>query len=156
MITMRPAAEEDRELLRRTHHAAYRDVTVRQFGSWDPPRQDDYFEASWRAGGLTIILVDTMPCGYCQVELRGHDVHLRELVLAPDFQGRGIGTAVVRTVQRQARRLGVPLHLGTLRRNRAVALYRRLGFVECGSTETHLLMEWRPEDGSSDREPDSK
>jgi hypothetical protein len=37
----------------------------------------------------------------------------------------------------------VPVRLGTFRVNRAVNLYRRLGFREVGKTDTHILMEWR-------------
>jgi ribosomal protein S18 acetylase RimI-like enzyme len=34
--------------------------------------------------------------------------------------------------------------LQVLHRNKAVALYRRLGFEPCGETATHLAMRWQP------------
>ncbi len=38
----------------------------------------------------------------------------------------------------------MPARMGALLQNRAVELYRRLGFLETGRTHTHLLFEWSP------------
>ena len=43
----------------------------------------------------------------------------------------------------RARVRGVPVHLGTFTKNRALDLYRRLGFQEIDRTDTHVLLEWR-------------
>jgi len=144
IVTTRAAHENDFEFLRASHHSAYRDVTVRQFGAWDHAQQDEYFKASWDLGGLAVVLTDNVPCGYCQVEVRADDIHLRELVLEPRFQGRGIGTTLLRSLQARAAEQAIPLRLGTLLLNRAVALYERLGFRTTGRTDTLLLMEWMP------------
>jgi ribosomal protein S18 acetylase RimI-like enzyme len=64
--------------------------------------------------------------------------------LLPEFQNRGIGTAVLRELLAHAEGRGVPVQLGTLHANRAAALYRRLGFREIGRTQTHILFEWLP------------
>ena len=70
--------------------------------------------------------------------------HVREIVIAPAFQDRGIGTALLRTTLERAAEQGAPVRLRTNRANyRAAALYRRLGFQNVGRTPTHLLFEWR-------------
>ena len=143
-VTRRPATEEDTELARGIHHAALRDVVERQFGHWDDVAQDRYFEGDWREAQFEMILADGVPCGYVCIEDRAADVHLREIVIAPEFQGRGIGTAIVREVIERARNRGVPARLGALHQNRALALYRRLGFRDVGRTDTHIGLEWRP------------
>ena len=143
-VTRRPATEADAEFARRVHHAAYRDVVERQFGPWDEAAQDRYFARDWGDAVFAIVLADGVPCGYACVEDRAAeaDVHVRELVIAPEHQGRGIGTALLREVQARARERGVPVHLGTFTRNRALALYQRLGFREIGRTESHVLLRW--------------
>jgi ribosomal protein S18 acetylase RimI-like enzyme len=141
-IALRPATDADTEFARRVHHGAYRDVVERQFGPWDDAAQDRYFARDWRDATFEIILADGRPCGYACLEDRAADVHVRELVIAPEFQGRGIGTALLRRVQQRARDRGVPVHLGTFAQNRALALYRRLGFREVERTDSHVILRW--------------
>jgi len=141
-----PATAADRDFARRVHHLAYRDVVERQYGAWVEAQQDGFFESSWDSAPHDIIVVDGEPCGYVSIEDHITDVHVRELVLAPDYQGRGIGSAVLRTMIERARARGVPVHLGTHLANRAANLYRRLGFRQIGTTETHFIFEWSPAD----------
>jgi GNAT superfamily N-acetyltransferase len=142
-VTHRPAGEPDTEFARRCHHLAYRDAVERQFGPWDEARQDRFFAAAWRAHRHEILLCDGRPCGYACIEERADDVHVRELVVHPDFQNRGVGTAVPRATIARARARGVPVRLGTFAVNRAADLYRRMGFHETVRTATHILFEWR-------------
>jgi ribosomal protein S18 acetylase RimI-like enzyme len=87
-------------------------------------------------------LLDGTPCGYVSIEERDADIHVRELVLAPEFQGRHIGTTILQELIDRARARHVPIRLGTHHQNRAIYLYRRLGFHETGRTDTHVLLEW--------------
>jgi len=76
------------------------------------------------------------------LEDRATDVQVREIVVLPEFQGRGVGSALLGRVLDRARARQVPVRLRTRITNRAARLYRRLGFRETGRTETHLLLEW--------------
>ena len=96
--TRRAATVTDRAFACRTHHLAYRDVVERQFGAWVEEQQDGFFQSSWAAQPHEIILFEGEPCGYVCVDDRPADVHLRELVLAPHYQGQGIGSAVLDAV----------------------------------------------------------
>lgn len=142
-ITKRPASATDTEFARSVHHRAYRGVSVRQFGPWDERAQDEFFADGWSAAPHEIILCDGAPCGYVRVEERGGDTHVHELVIDPEFQGRGVGSHILREVIEDARVRQVRVRLGTFHANHAVNLYRRLGFREYGQTDTHILMEWR-------------
>jgi GNAT superfamily N-acetyltransferase len=143
-VQTRTATDEDFAFARTVHHAAYRDVVERQFGPWDEVEQDTFFEQDWRPEAMAIILADGTPCGYWMVEDREDDIHVRELVIHPDCQSRGIGRRLLEQVQRRAGARGVPVRLGTYLRNRAVVLYERVGFREFDRTDTHILMAWRP------------
>ena len=140
-ITTRPPINSDKEFVRVIHHAGYRDVVVTQFGSWDPAKQDQYFEKKWSNAKLTILIADGDPCGYATVEDHANEVRLVELVVHPEFQGRGIGSAFLRQLTERAGKRCVPLRLQVLVKNRAIDLYRRLGFREYERTETHVMME---------------
>ena len=82
-------------------------------------------------------------CGYICVENREEDIHIREIVIDPKFQGKGLGTSLLREIIEDAEARQVPVRLGTQQANRAVNLYRKLGFREFERTTTHILMEWR-------------
>ncbi len=140
-ITTRPPLEDDREFVRDIHHLGYRDVVVAQFGSWDQAKQDDFFDKKWSNANLAILIVDGKPCGYATVEDYSNEVRLVELVIRPESQGRGIGTTFLHQLIDRASKRNVPVRLQVLLKNRAIDLYRRLGFVECDRTETHVLME---------------
>ena len=145
--TRRPALETDTDFARFVHHQAYREVSERQFGPWDEEEQDEYFNADWSSATYEIVLCDAVPCGYVCIEDREDNIHVHELVLLPEFQGQGIGSSLLRQLMERASRRRVPVRLGTFRANRALNLYRRLGFQEMGRTETQILMEWSSDQG---------
>ena len=142
-IARRRAIDADREQLRLIHHAAYRDLIERQFGAWDEERANRYFDGDWNAGDVDAILVDDVLAGYCVIRESADGTDVDELVLSPQFQSRGIGTFILRQAIVMARVRRVSVLLRTARLNRAAELYRRLGFVETGSDETHIHFEWR-------------
>lgn len=142
-LSLRPVTDDDIEFGRETHHSAYHDVVVQQFGRWDQERQDGLFEQSWAAGPHLILLLDGAPCGYVGVDRHVDRIELRELVLQPEYQGRGIGSKFLRELQREARASGIPIRLEVLLQNRAHKLYTRLGFSQTGATDTHRQMKWR-------------
>lgn len=143
-VTRRAAVADDAEFVRRTHHLGYRGVVERQFGSWDEAQQDRFFASEWAHGGIEIVLLDGRPCGFVCIEDCADDIVVRQLVVAPEFQGRGIGTAILRETMERARGRGVPVLIGGLNENRALDLYRRLGFRDTDRTELFTGLEWRP------------
>lgn len=150
-ITTRAGTPADITFARKTHHAAYRDVVVRQWGKWDEECQDGFFMKDWSNAQFDVIMVDGAACGYTAVVERPDDVHVRELVVHPNYQNKGIGTFLLRRAMARASERGVPVKLGTCLENyRSQALYKRLGFREFGQTDKHLLLEWRNESASKE------
>jgi GNAT superfamily N-acetyltransferase len=88
------------------------------------------------------VVVDGVDVGILCVTRREDHLFLGKVALLPPYQGRGVGTELVKTVLDQGRGLALPVRLQVLKANRARALYERLGFAECGETETHYLMVW--------------
>ena len=77
------------------------------------------------------------------ISIESCSTHLRlgEFYLLPAFQGRGLGTAILRHCLTLADALRLPVRLEYLRWNPGGSLYRRCGFVELGRTDVHCLME---------------
>lgn len=144
MITYPAAhATTDLEFCRRVHHAVYRDVVIRQFGSWIEELQNDFFLKTWKQVPHKIIMMDGTPIGTFAVEsLEGH-LFIHEIQILPEYQGQGIGTQILNEQIEAAQLAGLSLKLVVLRQNKAQALYQRMGFVPYASDSTHIKMEWR-------------
>lgn len=102
----------------------------------------------WTRGNF----IDSLAAGYLgevlhllhgqEVELAGYflampgveELHLLNITVAPDWQGQGLGRAMLQAVCALARERALPQVLLEVRASnvRAQALYRRFGFVEIG------------------------
>jgi ribosomal protein S18 acetylase RimI-like enzyme len=142
---VRQAGHEDRAFCRSTHHLAYHDVVVSQFGPWDERRQDEFFNAKWADGNFDIFVADGEPCGFVVVAEASDHLQVVEIVIHPAWQRRGIGTGFLRSMIARAADRGVPVRLRVLHKSRAVELYNRLGFTERGRSATHYELEWVPD-----------
>ncbi len=143
-ITKRTAKVEDTEFARTVHHIAYHDVVVRQFGGWDEEKQNSFFKNDWNNGeGFEIILLDNIPCGYYSFEERENEIIGKELVLLPEFQGKGIGTNILTELIELSKVKNKVLKIGALKENKALELYRRLGFKDSEKNETHIELTFK-------------
>ena len=142
MYTKRKALPSDTDFARQTHHAAYRDVVMRQFGSFDEKTQDKYFAESWKLGNQEILLKDDKKVGYCSIEYLPNEIIIQQLTILPEFQSQGIGSELLTDVLKEAKIKGTPVKLQVLKKNRAKNLYEKLGFKEIGTTDTHFKMEF--------------
>jgi len=72
--------------------------------------------------------------------------HMRfgEVYLFPDYQGKGLGTRILRHFLMLADEQLIPVRLEYLKWNPVGTLYRRHGFAVVGKTEIHWLMERVP------------
>ncbi|MGH6920446.1 MAG: GNAT family N-acetyltransferase, partial [Geminicoccaceae bacterium] len=88
-------------------------------------------------GRAWLIALDRRPVGYVvlswgfSVEAGGREACLDEIYLVPEVRNRGLGNRVLALVDAEARAIGVRrLFLEVERRNRAIGLYRRAGYVD--------------------------
>jgi ribosomal protein S18 acetylase RimI-like enzyme len=68
---------------------------------------------------------------------------LVDVVLLPAHRGRGIGTALMQDLLREAAAARKPVRLSVLKGQRAFRLYQRLGFEKTGEDALRDQMEWR-------------
>jgi ribosomal protein S18 acetylase RimI-like enzyme len=141
-ITLRPATAADLPFLQRLHRESMGPHVLAQWGTWDDVEQAKHF-AKVAPEEHEIILEDGHPIGCLLVRETPELLGLSRIWIAPEAQGRGIGTRLVRELCDRAARAGLPLQLRCMKVNPAQRLYRRLGFRVLDETETHFLMEWR-------------
>lgn len=139
---MVPAQEADRAFFIATHHAAYR-ATVEQMFPWDEAQQDELVSAKFDLPGTRVLWHMEHRIGVIGLHVADGHILLRDLFVLPKFQNQGIGSSVISQVQDNARRLGQPIRLRTLRANtRALKFYRGHGFRVSGESPLHWMMTW--------------
>lgn len=142
--TLRPATDDDYDFLYALHCATMRDAVDATWG-WEDEFQQAYFREHWDPAARKVIVVDGQDAGVLVVEERDGDIFLGLITIAPRYQGRGLGTAIIRDLQQRAREEGRALRLHVLKANPAARrLYRRLGFDIVEEREERFVMRWTP------------
>lgn len=154
-VSLRPVGAADEAFVHDVTAAARADVLA--LTGWPAEQSTAFVEFHVRAQTADyqrrfpesehqVVLVDGAPAGRFWTARDDDALRLLDVMLLPAYQGRGVGTVLLRGLQDQAARGGVPVLLTVSAANdRAFALYLRLGFVVVGTSETHRLMEWVPD-----------
>jgi ribosomal protein S18 acetylase RimI-like enzyme len=125
-VEFRQATQQDiaylTQLRLRTIHEHIRSAGI------DLSYEEHELRARTRLEYCSILNMDGRTVGMIKVVRSAESWTIEQLQVEPEFQGNGIGAAVVRKVQNEAKTAGVKLLLGVLSANPALRLYRRLGF----------------------------
>jgi [ribosomal protein S18]-alanine N-acetyltransferase len=103
----------------------------------NPWTRDMYAWELENRGMCHILLVRTEECavvGFCAFWLVFEEIHINNLALRPLFRAQGMGTALLRRVLEEGRRLGARRATLEVRASNEAArrLYERLGFYVAG------------------------
>jgi len=145
-----PACAEDFESLLEIRLTAMRS-SLEQIGRFDPQRARRRLAASWDPAMTQHIVCDGERVGFFMLRRADHALVLQHLYLLPSAQGRGVGSAVMRTLIEESNWAGLPLRVTALRESPANAFYRKHGFVCCSSDEFDLSYVRAPDRGTDGR-----
>lgn len=139
---LRPALASDREFLYGLNEATMREHIEKIWG-WNEPEQQAFFDNRFEPAEWQIIQAGGQDVGVLIVKENDEELYLAEIEIVPEWQGRGIGSSVLRSLMEDAVARQKPLTLRVLHLNeRARALYERLGFRPFREIETHTYPRW--------------
>jgi ribosomal protein S18 acetylase RimI-like enzyme len=136
-----PVVEADKEAVRTLNGRCFRDLVERQFGMWDEAWQNHYFDQKWDPARFKKVLAGGNLIGVISVQKHPDHIFISQILIDPDNQRQGYGSAILLDIMRLASEKGVPVRLQVFHQNDARALYERLGFEITGATDTHYQME---------------
>lgn len=153
MISLRPAVADDEEFLFELYAATRADELA--LGQWDAAQAAAFLQLQFRAqqqsyarqfptATTQIVLAGGVAVGRLVTDHSAAEILLVDISLLAAWQGRGIGTSLIRGLQAEAAAAGRPLQLHVLATNRAQRLYQRLDFVTQGEPALYLTMTWQP------------
>ncbi|MFE1380911.1 GNAT family N-acetyltransferase [Streptomyces sp. NPDC058740] len=127
---MRPARAADVESVAELKAVVMRDDLVR-LGRYDEHRVRRRLRDEFRPEHTSVVEVDGAFAGCVAFGPHEHKPgrYLAHFYLAPEAQGRGLGTAVLATLLDRADAEGVPVRLTVVRGSAARRLYERAGFT---------------------------
>lgn len=106
--------------------------------------RERHYQREFPTADDEIVEVDGQPAGRLEVFRDSEQLLVVDLALLPPFRGRGIGTALLRSLLEESTRTGLPARIHVEEFNRARSLYERLGFRLVSASPPYLLMEWMP------------
>jgi ribosomal protein S18 acetylase RimI-like enzyme len=106
--------------------------------------QAESYRGQFPQARFDIVLLGDAPVDRIVVDRTGDRLHVVDLAILPAWRGRGIGTALLHALMKEAEAGGMPVCLGVAVGNDlALRLYRRLGFSVVAETPAQLGLEWR-------------
>jgi ribosomal protein S18 acetylase RimI-like enzyme len=99
----------------------------------------NYADADW-----LIIVRDAMDVGRLYLHRRERMHHIIDIALLPEHRNKGYGGALLRDLLDETAAADKPMTIHVEKNNRAMMLYRRLGFVSVEEQGVYELMRWSP------------
>ncbi len=148
-VSLRPENAADEAFL----HRLVTEFSAEQLGAaaWPEPfrtrlldmqyfARRDVIRTDYPNAASSIVTVDGADAGWLVTARLENEVRVIDILLLPEYRGRGAGTAVIRQVIEAAG--GLPVRLSVDANNRcAIRLYERLGFRRTGGDAVQHEME---------------
>lgn len=115
------------------------------FLRWQFDLQRREYDTRFPDADYRVIVVDHQPAGRIWVGADDEQIRLLDIALLPEFQNRGVGTALLQKLKSEAQSAGKALrHMVFVLNNNADRFYERLGFKKIEDFGAYKHMEWRP------------
>jgi ribosomal protein S18 acetylase RimI-like enzyme len=125
---LKQATEADRDLIFAIKKRSIKPYVEQVFG-WDDTRQRQFVDEVYKVEQIKFIIIGNNTAGFIQVEEKEQEVFLANLLIVDEYQGKGLGKALLRSVIEKAGRLDKPVRLEVFAVNkRAQRFYNREGF----------------------------
>lgn len=158
-VELRPVTEADDQFLLSVYASAREEELAQaewaegqkeMFLRWQFDLQRREYDTRFPDAAYHVIWVDDRPAGRIWVGSDDKQIRLLDIALLPEFQNRGVGTALVRGLTAEAAKAGKLLrHMVFVLNNNAERFYERLGFTTIEDLGAYKHMEWRPNDHPS-------
>jgi ribosomal protein S18 acetylase RimI-like enzyme len=152
-VALRPAADADDELLARVYASTREEeLAPVPFSPEEKARfleqqfaaQSTHYARHYADASFDVVLVDGVPAGRLIVARRERESIVVDIALLPEHRSRGVGTRLLRPILADADQRGATVTVHAERFNRALHLYRRLGFAPVADDGVYLTLERPP------------
>ena len=153
-VELRPVSESDNEFLLKVYESTRADELAQaewaegqkeMFLRWQLNLQRKEYETRFPDADYRVIVIDRQRAGRIWIGSDDEQIRLLDIALLPEFQNRGVGTALLERLKSEAQSKGKALrHMVFVLNNNADRFYERLGFKKIEDFGAYKHMEWRP------------
>ena len=118
--------------------------SLEAIGRFDPERARKRFLETYDPHDTQVVRAGKDLIGFYVVRTRTDHLYLDHVYIRPTRQGGGLGRNIVRSVQKQAKEVGLPVRLMALRGSPANGFYISCGFVLEKSDDLDNYYTWEP------------
>src|SRR5947207_4858687 len=123
----------DRSRAEELAQAEWQEGQKEAFVKWQFDLQRREYDARYPGAEYDVILVDGQPAGRIWIGRNAEEIHLLDIVVLPEFQNRGVGGTLLRSLIEEAKQTGKALrHMVFIMNVGALRFYERLGFIVIG------------------------
>lgn len=140
LIRLVPGDETYKEFGYQVKKAAEGEYITSMFG-WDENVQRSYHSKAWQEQKPDIIIYDGKPIGTIATIESEDCIEVGQFFILPEYQNKGIGTYLLKSILEKADRLGKNVTLRFLKNNPVKSLYVRNGFRIVDTSEMLYYME---------------
>ena len=143
LIKLIPADETYREFSYQVKKVAEGEYITSMFG-WDDDVQRGFHDKAWQQQKPDIVTYDGKLIGTVAAIESEDCIEIGQFFILPDYQNKGIGTHLLKSILNKAEQLGKHVTLRFLKNNPVRSLYVRNGFRVTDSDEILYYMERKP------------
>ena len=143
LIKLIPADDAHKEFSYQVKKAAEGEYIALMFG-WDEKVQRDFHAKAWQRQKPDIITYHDKPIGTIATVEGEHCVEIGQFFILPDYQNKGIGTHLLKSILDRADQSGKNVALCFMKNNPVKSLYDRNGFRVVHTDESLHHMERKP------------
>jgi len=148
LIKLIPADETHKEFSYQVKKVAEGEYITNMF-EWDENVQRDFHVRAWQQKKPDIITYDGKLIGTIATIESEDCIEIGQFFILPDYQNKGIGTHLLKSILDKADQLGKNVTLRFLKNNPVKSLYIRNGFRVVYTSEIMHYMERKVGDGNS-------
>ena len=138
---LRKAEKKESTLIFEGYRATVGPYVERAWG-WDDGLQVAGFWKYHSISEFQVIEVEKKFAGGVHVKEEENKTYIKMIFLLPRYQNKGMGTSLIKDLQKVCCTKSKSLNLKVIKGNPAIHCYQRLGFVIVDEDESFIMMQW--------------